>query len=134
MRDYDDIINMPHHVSATRKHMSNHDRAAQFAPFAALTGFGDAIDETGRLTSDRPDVADDMLDIMDRYMENLESMSDSEVEIEYFKEDGWKSGGEIIRIVGKIRKIRKEEGCMIMEDGTVVRIADITGIHGHDTA
>ena len=50
---YSDIINLPHHVSPTRKHMSLHDRAAQFSPFAALTGFEEEIEETGRIAADR---------------------------------------------------------------------------------
>ena len=51
-RRYDEIINHPHHQSATRPHMSNHDRAAQFSPFAALTGCEDAIDETAKIVEE----------------------------------------------------------------------------------
>ena len=53
---YDDIINLPHHVSPTRQRMSMHDRAAQFAPFAALVGYDDAVAETARLTEARPEL------------------------------------------------------------------------------
>ena len=53
MSRYDDIINLPHHVSPTRQRMSMHDRAAQFAPFAALTGYEAAVGETARLTAER---------------------------------------------------------------------------------
>ena len=56
MNRYDDIINLPHHVSPTRKRMSMHDRAAQFAPFAALVGYDDAVAETVRLTESRPEL------------------------------------------------------------------------------
>ncbi len=128
MKNYDDIICMPHHVSRTRRHMSAHDRAAQFAPFVALTGFGDVIDGEKRITSRRPDVADDMLELMDGCM--AEGM---QVEIEYFKEDERKSGGEIVRIVGNVKRIRREEGCIRMEDGTVIRTADIIGLKDYDT-
>ena len=56
MSRYDDIINLPHHVSSTRQRMSMHDRAAQFAPFAALVGYDDAVAETARLTESRPEL------------------------------------------------------------------------------
>lgn len=127
MRDYDDIINMPHHVSATRKHMSMADRAAQFAPFAALTGFGDVIDEAGRLTNERPDMAEDVLEAMDRRMETAKSLQKT-VRVEYFMEDERKDGGEIFCAEGRIRSVKRDEGCIKMEDGTVIRIGDITGI------
>jgi len=59
---YEDIINLPHYQSATRAHMSNHDRAAQFSPFAALTGYGDAVKETARLTDSRVELDEYGLD------------------------------------------------------------------------
>ena len=71
MGKYDDIINLPHHRSAKRPHMSVHDRAAQFAPFAALTGYGDAIDETRRLTCDRPEPGEAELAELDAALSEL---------------------------------------------------------------
>lgn len=56
MGKYDDILNMPHHVSSTRPHMSMHDRAAQFSPFAALTGYDDTVKETARLTDEKQEL------------------------------------------------------------------------------
>lgn len=62
MGKYDDIINLPHHVSSDHPHMSIENRAAQFAPFAALTGFGDSIDETGKLFSEKIQLEDQRRD------------------------------------------------------------------------
>ena len=64
MRDYSDIINMPHHVSKNRPQMSMHDRAAQFAPFAALTGYDDAVKETARLTDRKTELLDEQVAIL----------------------------------------------------------------------
>jgi len=65
MGKYVDIINLPHHVSAHRPHMSLENRAAQFAPFAALTGYGDSIEETARLNEERIELADTFTDTPD---------------------------------------------------------------------
>ena len=87
MNRYDDIINLPHHVSPTRKRMSMHDRAAQFAPFAALVGYDDAVAETARLTETR-----------------LELNEQPEVRIKYFVPDEHKSGGAFVEVSGKVKK------------------------------
>ena len=87
MSRYDDIINLPHHVSPTRQRMSMHDRAAQFAPFAALVGYDDAVAETARLTETR-----------------LELNEQPEVRIKYFVPDEHKSGGAFVEVSGKVKK------------------------------
>lgn len=74
MPDYDDIINLPHHVSAKRPQMSMLDRAAQFAPFAALTGYDAAIKETGRLTEERIELDEESLNMLNMKFQSL-SMS-----------------------------------------------------------
>ena len=106
MSRYDDIINLPHHISPTRQRMSMHDRAAQFAPFAALVGYDDAVAETARLTVVRPE-----LDEQEQWAinERLAYIADyiheqPEVRIKYFVPDGHKSGGAIIEFSGKVKK------------------------------
>ena len=89
MKDlYEDIINLPHHVSKTRPQMSMLDRAAQFSPFAALTGYDAAISETGRLTDERTDLGEEtkaMLDMKQHYL--LEVISDQpEITVTYLRE------------------------------------------------
>ena len=71
MGKYDDIINLPHHVSATRPHMPMLDRAAQFMPFRALTGYEDAVQETARLTDEKIELTEDEKAILDMRLQKL---------------------------------------------------------------
>ena len=71
MNDYDDIINLPHHQSKNHPHMSMHDRAAQFAPFAALTGYDDAVKEARRLTDSKPELDENKLEELDQKLADL---------------------------------------------------------------
>ncbi|MCD8005221.1 MAG: hypothetical protein LUE91_06155, partial [Oscillospiraceae bacterium] len=93
--DYSDIINLPHHVSATRPHMSMHDRAAQFSPFAALTGYDAAVKETARLTDQRAELDDDMKEKLSERINLLQEnlAAAPAVEITYFIPDERKEGG-----------------------------------------
>ena len=98
---YNDIINLPHHVSPTRQRISLHDRAAQFAPFAALVGYDDAVAETARLTATRPEqksINERLAYIADHIKEQ------PEVRIKYFVPDEHKSGGAIVEVSGKVKK------------------------------
>ena len=80
-QQYDDIIDLPHHVSATRAHMSLHDRAAQFLPFAALTGYDDAIKETGRLTQERISLSENEIESLNERLYILSQEQDSHTKI-----------------------------------------------------
>ena len=73
---YEDIINLPHHVSSKRPQMPMLDRAAQFSPFAALTGYDDAIHETGRLTDEKIDLSEEEKEALDRKQQILVELSD----------------------------------------------------------
>lgn len=131
-RTYDDIINLPHHVSATRPHMSAIDRAAQFSPFAALTGYESAIKETARLTDERiqldeyaKDALNDRLQIItDRIKER------PEIKITYFQPDVKKNGGAYVTAVSSVKKIDEYERIVIMTDGTAIPIDEIISIDG----
>ena len=128
MSRYDDIINLPHHVSPTRKQMSIHDRAAQFAPFAALVGYDDAVAETARLTESRPALDEQEqkeLDIRLRYLaDHLKEQL--VVRIQYFVPDERKSGGAIFEFNGVIRKIAN--GVIVTADDINICIEDIIAL------
>ena len=95
---YDEIINLPHHVSKTRPQMPMSDRAAQFAPFAALTGYESAIKETGRLTDEKIDLDEEALTALDmKYQILMDTFDDApEVTITFFQPDERKAGGKYI--------------------------------------
>ena len=116
---YDDIIHLPHHRSVSRPHMTLHDRAAQFAPFAALTGHEEAIEETARLT-DSEIVLDEtaIAAINAKLYEISQRLSEKPVvSITYFCLDTHKEGGAYLTDVGFIRKIDKEEKVLFMDSG-----------------
>lgn len=129
---YDDIIGLPHYVSGTRAHMPLIDRAAQFAPFAALTGYGEAIDETARLTDERSELDENEKLMLDARLQLVrEHIKDHpEISLCYFLPDTKKAGGAYVNIFGKLKKINEFERLLIMEDGTLIPIDDIYSIGG----
>ncbi len=131
-KKYADIIDLPHHQSDTRPKMSNYDRAAQFSPFAALTGHADSIKETARLTDDYNEPSEQMKAIMDKkilfLMEQLENQP--EITITFFKPDEKKEGGAYITITGVVKKIKTYERQMQMTTGDLIPIDMIFGIDG----
>lgn len=128
---YDDIINLPHFVSKKHSRMSNYDRAAQFAPFSALSGHKESIEETARITDKRPIVDESQKDILDfklnYIMDHLKSSP--EIELTYFKEDSKKSGGCIKCVVGKLMKVDLYKNIIII-DHKKISINDILDIKG----
>jgi len=127
---YDDMIHLPHHQSTTRAQMSLHDRAAQFAPFAALTGHEAAIEETARLTEDEITLDDTALaDINDRLYEISQHLSEQwKVSVTYFRPDAKKQGGAYLTDVGTIRKINEIEQFIIMDSGICIKMEQIIKI------
>lgn len=128
--NYDDIIDLPHHVSATRPQMSMMDRAAQFSPFAALTGYDAAIKETARLTDQKIDLDDyEKEEINDKIQLITEHLGeDFEVVITYFQPDSRKSGGAYVDAVGIVKKIDEYDRVIILQDGKKIPIDDILDI------
>ena len=129
---YNDIINLPHHVSSIRAPMSMQDRAAQFSPFAALVGYDDAIRETGRLTDQKIELGEEQLSVLNRKYQILTQhlSNHPEVTIVYFEPDKFKSGGAYLSVTGVVKKIREYEAEIILEDGTVISIESILEISG----
>ena len=127
---FDDIINLPHHVSATRPQMSMLDRAAQFSPFAALTGYDDAIKETGRLTDEKIEMDEDRKAALDMKQAYLIEMIDEqpEISITYFLPDAKKSGGAYVTVTGNLKRFDEYERLLILTDGKKIPMDDIADI------
>lgn len=130
--NYDDIVNLPHHVSETRPRMPMKDRAAQFSPFAALTGYDSAIKETGRLTDAKIELGEEALSILNmKFQVLLDNLDDSpEVIFTYFKPDERKAGGAYIDVSGTVKKVDDFERLFVMQDGTKIPIDDVLSIEG----
>ena len=129
---YKDIIDIPHHVSKTRPQMPMSDRAAQFAPFAALTGYDAAIKETGRLTDERIELDEEALTALDmKYQLLMDAFDDApEVTITYFQPDERKAGGKYVSAVGAVIKVDDFERLITMQDGTKIPMDDVLSIEG----
>ena len=125
--EYEDIIHLPHHVSSERPQMSMADRAAQFSPFAALTGYDDAIQETGRLTEQKIELDEETLEKLDERFQILQEHlgEQPEVQFTYFKSDERKEGGAYLTASGVVRKIKLYERKILLQDGTIIPVDDI---------
>ena len=130
MGKYDDIINLPHHVSQTRPQMSMIDRAAQFSPFAALTGYDAAIKETGRLTDTKLEIGDEERDVLDRKQQYLQKIvaDRPEITITYFVPDEKKAGGSYISLTGNLKRIDYYERLFVLTDETKIQLDEIVDI------
>lgn len=132
MKGYEDIINLPHHISPTRQQMPMSDRAAQFSPFAALTGYEAAIKETGRLTDTKIELDDEELHNLNlKFQLLVEFLEDApEVAITYFKADERKVGGAYLEATGIVKKLDDFERRITMQDGTKIPMDDVLSIDG----
>ncbi|MCD7842062.1 MAG: YolD-like family protein [Lachnospiraceae bacterium] len=132
IEDYQDIINLPHHVSQKRPHMSMTDRAAQFSPFAALTGYDAAVKETARLTDQRMELNEEEQQKISERLTLLKShLNESQVvEITYFVPDERKSGGEYCTVTGVVKKLDEFLRTLIMMDGTWIPVEEIVELGG----
>ena len=129
---YDDILHLSHHVSEKHPSMSRLDRAAQFSPFAALTGYDAAVRETARLTDQRIELDEsEKVAIDQRLMLVQERLPEpAEVTITYFLPDKRKAGGAYVSITGTVKKIDDYERMVILRNGTSIPIDDILHING----
>mgnify|MGYP006392592253 FL=1 len=129
---YEDIIDLPHHTSTTHPPMSAFDRAAQFSPFAALTGHDAAITETARLTETRVELDEYSKADLNRRLCILQDRMDEqpEVSITYFQPDTKKSGGAYITAAGCIKKMVEYERAVVMQDDTRIPIDQIIAVDG----
>ncbi len=121
---YRDIINLPHHISKRHPRLSMEQRAAQFSPFAALTGYEEATDETSRLTDEKIELSEEDMEELNRKLQNLQG----EAVITYFVKDERKSGGSYVTIKGEVRRIDDYEKAIVMRDGSKIFVDDILDI------
>lgn len=128
--EYDDIINLPHHVSKTRPQMSMLERAAQFAPFQALTGYGAAIQETARRTEDKIELGDEDVALLNAKLQVLADHlpENPEVCIVWFKPDDRKAGGSYVEMTGKVKRIDDVAGLISLQSGEKIRLGSIVNI------
>ena len=131
---YDDIIDLPHHQSATRSHMPLIDRAAQFSPFAALTGYEAVITETARLTDQRIELDEDAKAVITRKLQVIVKhiRERPEIAVTWFRPDEKKDGGAYVTVTGEVRCIDEYDQAILMMDGTRIPICDMTALKGED--
>ena len=131
---YEDIIKLPHHVSKKHPQMTMESRAAQFAPFAALVGYEDAVKETARLTTKRIELNEEEKNILDMKLQMLKEQMHvqiyPEISVIYFVPDSKKDGGKYIKISGTIKKIDEYKQLLILDDKTQIPINEIINIVG----
>ena len=122
MEEYDDIINLPHHVSKNHPPMPMMNRAAQFAPFAALTGYDAVINETGRLTDGFIELDENKKEQLNRRIAELLEEIDERplVTITFFKPDERKVGGSYSTVSGQLKKVDEYQQLLILEDDTAI--------------
>ena len=128
--NYEDIINLPHHVSTRHPQMSMMNRAAQFAPFAALTGHSAAIEETARLTESQQELADEDNEILNQKMTYLREAINEHptISITYFEPDKRKSGGRYMSIEGQLQNIDDYNQTIVLKNGETIPLKSILDI------
>lgn len=122
--DYSDIIGTPYPFALIRERMKREDRASQFSPFAALSGYEDAIKEEGRLTSSKPELTDDEKERIGKTITDSYERKSS-IKITYFVPDEKKRGGSIISISSVIKKLDRGNMMLFLSDGRAVKIENI---------
>lgn len=130
--DYNDIIYLPHHVSPTRPQMSMRDRAAQFSPFAALTGYDAAIRETARLTQEKVELDEQELAVLDRKFQLLREQLGQcpQVTITWFVPDELKQGGRYLTITDVVKKVDAAARFVLLQNAGRICMDDIVEIEG----
>lgn len=134
LHNYDDIIDLPHHVSPNRRRMSNVERGAQFSPFSALTGYGEAVEEAARLTEEKSELSEEMKAVIDAKIQMLSEHleAEPEVTITYFKPDERKEGGAYVRLTGRVKRIDEIAKTIVLTDKTRIPIEQIRDIEGKE--
>lgn len=129
---YDDIIHLPRPVSPKRPRMSAHDRAAQFSPFAALSGYGDALRETARLTGQKMELDESAKAALDEKLALLADAAEErpEISITYFLPDKKKAGGTYVTAAGRLKKLDSIRRELALLCGTTIPLEDILELEG----
>ena len=124
---YDDIIDMPRPVCRRSCRMTNYDRAAQFSPFAALTGYDAVITETGRLTDSSIELDESRKEVLNERLRYVLSVLSQQprVRITYFREDERKAGGAYVTVSGRVKKVDAYDHAIILTDGQVIPLETV---------
>lgn len=122
---YADILDLPHHVSRNHPQMRRLDRAAQFAPFAALTGYEQAVQETARRTEERRELSDNALAELDETIRRLQQRENPRVSVTWFEPDDRKAGGSYQTVSGTVERIDAEGRLLILQDGREILLDEI---------
>ena len=127
MGPYDDIINLPHHVSARHPQMPLKDRAAQFSPFAALTGYAGEVAEAARMTETKIELTEDQRAMLDERLCLLEDILPErpDVTFTYFVPDQRKQGGAYTTVTGKLKRLDRIEQNIILTNGIAIPVNDL---------
>ena len=127
---YDDIIDLPHHVSERHPRMPMLDRAAQFSPFAALTGYDAAIIETARLTDQKRELTEEQKQEISKGLRELRERikNDPAVTVTFFQPDDRKSGGAYRTVTGEAKKVDAYLGVLLLTDGTAIPFDSILSL------
>ena len=127
---YDDIIHLPHPTSPRHPRMSMADRAAQFSPFAALTGHGAAVSETARLTDQKAELGEDVRALLDQKQRILSEhiKEHPEITVTWFQPDTKKAGGEYRTVAGALKRIDGAEQVLVLTDGTRIPMEDVADL------
>lgn len=130
MSKYDDIINLPHHTSRVHPRMSLYNRSAQFAPFAALTAYGDAISETARLTDKRIEIDEGLKSVINNRLSEIMKVIKEQplITVIYFLKDKYKDGGKYITVNEKVKRIDEYENKIIFINNKKIPIIDIIDV------
>lgn len=127
---YEDIVDLPPHISKKHPQPTMLERAARFAPFAAITGYEEMVLEEARVTDERVELDEGTLSLLNEKLNMIQEFLDEEPEIKilYFEPDKMKSGGAYVTATGVVKRIDEYEQLVIMTDGTKIRIGDIYGL------
>ena len=128
---YDDILHLPRPVSPTRRHMPPLERAAQFSPFAALTGYDAAIAETSRTTEQKAELGEwELLELNEKLRLLIAAPNHPLITVTYFQPDPRKQGGSYVTITEKFKRIRLSERELVLEGGTIISLDAISALSG----
>ena len=127
---YEDIVNIPRHISKVHPQATMADRAARFSPFAAISGYEDMVKEAARVTEERIDITDATKELLNEKLNMIIEFLDEEPEvtITYFEPDKKKDGGAYISITGTVKRIDEYERIVLMSDDKKIRIEEIYAI------
>ena len=130
--EYSDIFDRPHHVSTKRSQMSKANRAAQFSPFAALTGYDDLVAESARVTDQKVELSDEEHEILNNRLNYLQDHLSElpAVQVLYFESDKKKSGGAYVEYSGVIKRIRQHEGVLLTATGIEIPFESVAVLSG----